>query len=206
MSGETGGGEVAPPNPIEVRWEQAFPTLTPTQIARLETHGKRMRTRRGGTGPASLPWATHAAAAPSASRRRWGRDRRASNWSTASYTSKLACSRVAVRPHFNHPQRGDQNVRIDTARRDSYRDQPDCRGRRTHRLDTRQGDLPEEHAREDLRDHDRHHLPHRLRDLSARRLRQAPCAGDHHAHRAGGRVRSGVHQAVRAAVALYRDG
>ena len=47
MSVATDGGEVAPPNPIEARWEQAFPTLTPAQIARLEPHGRRMRTRRG---------------------------------------------------------------------------------------------------------------------------------------------------------------
>jgi thioredoxin reductase (NADPH) len=47
MSGETGGEEVAPPNPIAARWEQAFPRLTPAQIARLEPHGKRIRTRRG---------------------------------------------------------------------------------------------------------------------------------------------------------------
>src|SRR5260370_24705888 len=47
MSVATDGGEVAPPNPIEARWEQAFPTLTPAQVARLEAHGKRRRTRRG---------------------------------------------------------------------------------------------------------------------------------------------------------------
>ncbi len=47
MSVAIDGGEVAPPNPIEARWEQAFPTLTPAQIARLEPHGRRMRTRRG---------------------------------------------------------------------------------------------------------------------------------------------------------------
>ncbi len=47
MSVATDGGEVAPPNPIEARWEQAFPTLTPAQVARLEPHGRRMRTRRG---------------------------------------------------------------------------------------------------------------------------------------------------------------
>jgi len=47
MSGETEGGETAPPNPIKARWEQAFPRLTPAQIARLEPHGKRIRTRRG---------------------------------------------------------------------------------------------------------------------------------------------------------------
>src|SRR6267142_3199843 len=45
MSGET--GEVTPPNPIKARWEQAFPRLTPAQIARLEPHGKRIRTRQG---------------------------------------------------------------------------------------------------------------------------------------------------------------
>jgi hypothetical protein len=33
MSGEPGGGEVAPPNPIEARWGQAFPRLTSAQIA-----------------------------------------------------------------------------------------------------------------------------------------------------------------------------
>src|ERR1700704_1161735 len=47
MSGETEGGETAPPNPIKARWEQAFPRLTPAQIARLESHGKKMRTRQG---------------------------------------------------------------------------------------------------------------------------------------------------------------
>src|SRR5216684_227548 len=46
MSGESGGGEAAPSNPIEARWGQAFPRLTPAQIARLEAHGKRSRTRR----------------------------------------------------------------------------------------------------------------------------------------------------------------
>src|SRR6266853_4899261 len=45
MSGESGGGEAAPSNPIEARWGQAFPQLTPAQIARLEAHGKRSRTR-----------------------------------------------------------------------------------------------------------------------------------------------------------------
>src|SRR5712671_3755524 len=45
MSGESGGGEAAPSNPIEARWGQAFPRLTPAQIARLEAHGKRRRTR-----------------------------------------------------------------------------------------------------------------------------------------------------------------
>src|SRR6266850_2369207 len=45
MSGETGGGEAAPPNPIKARWDQAFPRLTPAQIARLEGRGKRSRTR-----------------------------------------------------------------------------------------------------------------------------------------------------------------
>lgn len=34
-------------SPLEGRWAQAFPTLTPAQIARLETHGARTRTRRG---------------------------------------------------------------------------------------------------------------------------------------------------------------
>src|SRR5258708_7457586 len=47
MSVATDGGEVAPPNPIEARWEQAFPTLTPAQVARLEAHGKRIPTRKG---------------------------------------------------------------------------------------------------------------------------------------------------------------
>jgi thioredoxin reductase (NADPH) len=47
MNGEAGGRETAPPNPIEARREQAFPRLTPAQIARLEAHGKRMRTRQG---------------------------------------------------------------------------------------------------------------------------------------------------------------
>src|SRR5258706_16457690 len=47
MSGETEGGETAPSNPIKARWEQAFPRLTPAQIARLESHGKKMRTRQG---------------------------------------------------------------------------------------------------------------------------------------------------------------
>jgi thioredoxin reductase (NADPH) len=47
MSGETDGGEAAPPNPIQARWEQAFPRLSSAQIARLEAHGKRMRTLRG---------------------------------------------------------------------------------------------------------------------------------------------------------------
>src|SRR5258707_5657962 len=47
MSGEAGGGEAAPSNPIEARWGQAFPRLTPAQIARLEAHGKRSSTRRG---------------------------------------------------------------------------------------------------------------------------------------------------------------
>jgi thioredoxin reductase (NADPH) len=45
MSGEAGGGEAAPSNPIEARWGQAFPRLTSAQIARLEAHGKRSRTR-----------------------------------------------------------------------------------------------------------------------------------------------------------------
>src|SRR5712672_3302511 len=45
MSGEAEGGEAAPSNPIEARWGQAFPRLTPAQIARLEAHGKRRRTR-----------------------------------------------------------------------------------------------------------------------------------------------------------------
>ena len=43
MSVETEGVEVAPPNPIEARWDQAFPRVTPAQIGRLEAHGKRMR-------------------------------------------------------------------------------------------------------------------------------------------------------------------
>jgi len=47
MSGEAEGGEAAPSNPIKARWEQAFPRLTPAQIARLESHGKKMRTRQG---------------------------------------------------------------------------------------------------------------------------------------------------------------
>src|SRR5260221_520131 len=47
MSGETEGGETAPSNPIKARWEQAFSRLTPAQIARLESHGKKMRTRQG---------------------------------------------------------------------------------------------------------------------------------------------------------------
>ncbi|HMH20051.1 MAG TPA: FAD-dependent oxidoreductase [Burkholderiales bacterium] len=47
MSGEAGSGETAPPNPIEARWGQAFPTLTPAQIARLEPHGKRIRISKG---------------------------------------------------------------------------------------------------------------------------------------------------------------
>src|SRR6266853_2935793 len=47
MSVATDGGEVAPPNPIEARWGQAFPTLTPAQIARLEPHGKRIRISKG---------------------------------------------------------------------------------------------------------------------------------------------------------------
>jgi len=47
MSTETEGGESSPPNPIEARWEQAFPRLTLAQIARLETHGKRVGTRKG---------------------------------------------------------------------------------------------------------------------------------------------------------------
>src|SRR6267154_1118767 len=38
MSGEAEGGEAAPSNPIEARWGQAFPRLTPAQIARLEVH------------------------------------------------------------------------------------------------------------------------------------------------------------------------
>src|SRR3977135_3129195 len=46
MSGEAGGGEIAPSNPIEARWGQAFPQLTPAQIARLEAPGKRRRTHR----------------------------------------------------------------------------------------------------------------------------------------------------------------
>jgi len=33
--------------PLEGRWAQAFPTLTPAQIARLETHGTRIPTSRG---------------------------------------------------------------------------------------------------------------------------------------------------------------
>jgi thioredoxin reductase (NADPH) len=47
MSAETEGGESAPPNPIEARWEQAFPRLSLAQIARLEPHGKRVGTRKG---------------------------------------------------------------------------------------------------------------------------------------------------------------
>jgi thioredoxin reductase (NADPH) len=47
VNGEAGGGETARPNPIEARWGQAFPTLTPAQIARLERYGKRIGTRRG---------------------------------------------------------------------------------------------------------------------------------------------------------------
>jgi thioredoxin reductase (NADPH) len=47
MSVATDGGEVAPPNPIEARWGQAFPTLTPAQVARLEPHGKRIRISKG---------------------------------------------------------------------------------------------------------------------------------------------------------------
>src|SRR5882724_12723461 len=47
MSGEGEGGEAAPSNPIEARWGQAFPQLTPAQVARLEAHGKRRRTRPG---------------------------------------------------------------------------------------------------------------------------------------------------------------
>ncbi|MGH8131106.1 MAG: Crp/Fnr family transcriptional regulator, partial [Steroidobacteraceae bacterium] len=34
-------------NPLEGRWAQAFPTLTPAQMARFEAHGTRVRTRRG---------------------------------------------------------------------------------------------------------------------------------------------------------------
>ncbi len=34
-------------DPLEGRRAQAFPTLTPAQIARLEAHGTRVRTRRG---------------------------------------------------------------------------------------------------------------------------------------------------------------
>ena len=34
-------------SPLEGRWAQAFPTLTPAQMARLEAHGTRMQTRRG---------------------------------------------------------------------------------------------------------------------------------------------------------------
>jgi thioredoxin reductase (NADPH) len=33
--------------PLEGRWAQAFPKLTPAQMSRLEAHGTRMRTRRG---------------------------------------------------------------------------------------------------------------------------------------------------------------
>jgi len=47
MTAGAEGGESAPPNPIEARWEQAFPRLTPAQIARLEAHGKRVGTRKG---------------------------------------------------------------------------------------------------------------------------------------------------------------
>ena len=47
MSAETEGRESSPPNPIEARWEQAFPRLTLAQIARLEAHGKRVGTRKG---------------------------------------------------------------------------------------------------------------------------------------------------------------
>ena len=47
MPVETEGGEVLPRNPIEARWDQAFPRLTAAQIARLEPHGKRVRTRKG---------------------------------------------------------------------------------------------------------------------------------------------------------------
>jgi thioredoxin reductase (NADPH) len=47
MSAETEGGKSAPPNPIEARWDQAFPRLTPAQIARLEPHGTKQRTRKG---------------------------------------------------------------------------------------------------------------------------------------------------------------
>jgi thioredoxin reductase (NADPH) len=47
MSAETEAGKSSPPNPIEARWEQAFPRLTLAQIARLEPHGKRVGTRKG---------------------------------------------------------------------------------------------------------------------------------------------------------------
>jgi thioredoxin reductase (NADPH) len=47
MSAETEAGKSAPPNPIEARWEQAFPRLTAAQIARLEPHGKRVGTQKG---------------------------------------------------------------------------------------------------------------------------------------------------------------
>src|SRR6266851_4205489 len=104
------------------------------------------------------------------------------------------------------PTREIKNVRINTAWIDSYGDQPDRGGRWTYRAHSRQGDFSEEHAREGLRDHNGSRLSDRLRDLPARRLRQTPRAGHHHAHRARGRVRGGIHQAVRAAVALYRDG
>jgi thioredoxin reductase (NADPH) len=47
VSAEAGGDGAASPNPIEARREQAFPRLTSAQIGRLETHGKRVRTRQG---------------------------------------------------------------------------------------------------------------------------------------------------------------
>src|SRR5882762_1114728 len=49
------------------------------------TQGCRICSRRAG--PASLPWVTCAAAARSASRRRWAKDRRACSWSIACCTN-----------------------------------------------------------------------------------------------------------------------